>query len=223
MPAATTIIVIRHGESEHHLRQLTGGWTDTPLTERGHGQARLLAARLKDELGDRPVAIYSSDLQRAIQTAEHVAAALGAPLRPEPRLREWNNGDAANMTLAEARERFPAAFGGAWGVDDRPLPGGETGRELYERVAAFMEELEDDGQTAVVVAHGGSIECMIARWLLLTPDMLESIRFNMHPTGVTTLVRDRFDQPAIERLNDLAHLRDSESWIGLEQALPRRP
>jgi broad specificity phosphatase PhoE len=221
MPAATTIIVIRHAESEHHVRQLTGGWTDTALTERGHAQSQRLADRLKSELSGAPVDLYSSDLQRAMQTAEHVSAALGAPVRPEPRIREWNNGEAANMTLAEARQRF-GVFDRAWAADDRPFPGGETEREVYERAAAFMDDCGSDGHTIVVVTHGGTIECMIARWLGLGPDTLESIRFDAHTTGVTTLARDRFDRPRIERLNDIAHLGGTDSWLGLGHALFRR-
>lgn len=96
------VILVRHAESEHHVRGLTGGWTDTPLTALGHEQARRLASRLHHELGDRPIRVLTSDLRRARETADHVSAALGIEPVLDRRLREYNNGAAANLTLDEA-------------------------------------------------------------------------------------------------------------------------
>ena len=64
------IIVIQHCQSEHHINNMTGGWTDTPLTELGRNQAELIGLKLKRELGEERYTIYSSDLMRAKQTAE---------------------------------------------------------------------------------------------------------------------------------------------------------
>ena len=203
-----TIILIRHGESEHHVRGLTGGWTDTPLTDIGHEQVRRLAARLRSELGDTPVSVYTSDLQRASQTAAHIAAAFGVTATVNARLREHNNGEAANLTMVEARERYAEQFARPWSMDDRPFPGCESFRELYARAAAFLDDLPRDGSVPIVVSHGQTLVYLVGRWLELSPDVMEPIGFSMHPTSVTTLVRDRHNRPWTERMNDVAHLAD---------------
>jgi probable phosphoglycerate mutase len=214
------VIVVRHAQSEHHVLRLTGGWTDTPLTALGHEQSKRLAARLKDELADTAIALYTSDLQRAMQTAEHIAAAFGVEPVADERLREHNNGAAANMTLDDARKRYPEVFSRPWGIDERPFPGSESGREMYARVSSFVDELEADGRVPIVVAHGISGTCVIARWLMLTPEALEPIGFGAGTASITTLVRDRFGNPWTERINDVAHLAGIEGAGSLAHLLP---
>jgi len=213
MPAPELIIVTRHAQSEHHARRMTGGWTDMPLTPLGHEQSKRLAARLKIELDDTPIAIYTSDFQRAAQTAAHIATAFCAAPVADARLREYNNGAAANMTIEEARAEFPGAQG-PWLLDDRPFPGCESGRELFERAATFLDDLQDDGRVPVVVSHGGTIECMIAHWLMLAPEAVVPISLGAHTTGVTTLTRGLWGRPMVERMNDVAHLAGMEGWVG---------
>ena len=60
----TRIILVRHGQSQHHMLRLSGGWTDTPLTELGHQQAHLAANRLREELMERLDQITIEDLVR---------------------------------------------------------------------------------------------------------------------------------------------------------------
>lgn len=216
--APRLIILARHGQSEHHVRRMTGGWTDTPLTALGHEQSRRLAARLRSELGETPVVVYTSDFQRAAQTAAHVAAAFGVEAIVDARLREHNNGAAANMTIEEARAAFPGAQE-PWLIDDRPYPECESGRELFERAAGFLDELQDDGRVPVVVSHGGTIEVMVARWLMLTPEAWEPISLGMHTTGVTTLSRGMWGRAMVERMNDTAHLAGMEGWVGMGELL----
>jgi probable phosphoglycerate mutase len=219
VPPPPLVIVVRHAQSEHHVRGLTGGWTDTPLTELGHEQSRRLAARLSAELREAPVSLYTSDLVRAVQTAEYLAAAFGVEPVVDARLREHNNGESANMTFADATERFPGAFDEPWLIDDRPIPGAETGREFFARVAGFVDELEADGSVPIVVSHGAAIVSLIGRWLMLTPEALEPISFSSHTTGITCLTRDRFGNPNVERINDVAHLAGMEGWVGFGRLL----
>jgi probable phosphoglycerate mutase len=220
MPPPRLIILARHGQSEHHVRRMTGGWTDMPLTALGHEQSRRLAARLKAELGDASVAVYTSDFQRAAETAAHVAAAFGVEAIVDARLREHNNGAAANMTIEEARAAFPGAQE-PWLIDDHPYPESESGRELFERAAGFLDELQDDGRVPVVVSHGGTIECMIARWLMLTAEAVGAIRLGVHTTGVTTLSRGLWGRAMVERMNDVSHLAGMEGWVGIGELLGR--
>jgi probable phosphoglycerate mutase len=215
MPPPKVIIIARHAESEHHIRRLTGGWTDTPLTEAGHEQSRLLASRLARELDGHPVTLYSSDLLRASQTAEHIASALGTAMRLDERLREHNNGAAAGLTIEEAKARWPGSWGVAGDLDARPYDGAESPREFYDRAGAFIDEIEDDGTVPVVVSHGGTVVCLVARWLLLPAEVLNPIGFSAHTTAISVLSQDSNGR-RLDVLNDTAHLygRDGSVTIG---------
>ena len=117
------ILLIRHGESEHHIRGMTGGWTDLPLTGTGHEQAERTAQRLVELVGGESVSIFSSDLARAVMTAEPVGRALGIPIERVPGLREHNNGSAAGLTKAAASKlQLPQAGNPS---DWQPYPGAE--------------------------------------------------------------------------------------------------
>lgn len=221
MPAPPLIIVVRHAESEHHLLRLTGGWTDTPLTERGHEQSRLVAARLAAELAGHTVSVYSSDLQRAKQTAAHIADAVGANVTLDKRLREHNNGAAAGLTIDEAKKRWPGKWGLAVPLDESAYDGAETPRHFYDRAGAFIDEIAHDGTVPVVVSHGGTIVCLVARWLGLSAEVLNPIGFSAHTTSITVLSRDENGR-RLDVLNDTAHLSGEHGRVTLGELVERR-
>lgn len=200
-----SLLLIRHGQSEHHVQDLTGGWTDTPLTERGRQQAELLAARMPSVLGDLPARLYCSDLVRAVQTAQIVGRALGLEPILEPGLREINNGVAAGLTREAARAlRTPPSEPR---LDWSLYPGGESWRAFYARVAACMEKLTRDQEAPLIlVSHSGTIIQQVAWWLQLDWDTLEHTWFDIHPASLTVLRIDKRQNRTIERLNDTAHL-----------------
>lgn len=211
----SVLLAVRHAQSEHHIRRLTGGWTDTGLTDLGREQTRLLTARLAVELAGVPLSLYTSDLRRAVETAEPLAVALGVPMLVEPRLREHNNGAAANLTVAEATTRFPGSFDTPWGPDLRPFPGAETWREFHTRVASFLAELPADGTVPLLVTHGGTIMTIVGWWLRLDVQSLGQTWFGAHPTSITVLHADDgpgYNHRGIERLGDITHLAGSSSW-----------
>ena len=207
------IFVVRHAQSEHHVRGLSGGWTDTSLTALGHEQSRLLAARLRSELADTPIRLYSSDLARASETAAHIAEQLGVEPILDARLREHNNGIAANMTIADVRAQFPNAL--SCGIDERPYPEAETAREFHARAGAFLEGLPEGGGVPVVVSHGGTISHLVSCWLKLPVEAADGIGFAMHTTGITVLLRQPWGEHVVERSNDVAHLSGVGGWVGL--------
>ena len=92
------IIIVQHCQSEHHINNLSGGWTDTPLTDFGREQANLIGTRLKKETNGEGYVLYSSDLMRAKQTAEIVGSHLDINIIEESGLREINTGIAAGKT-----------------------------------------------------------------------------------------------------------------------------
>jgi broad specificity phosphatase PhoE len=156
----TTILLARHGESDWNRTERWQGWTDRPLTPRGREQARGLAARLEEAELD---AVYSSDLQRARETAEIVAQSKHLTVETTPDLREVDVGSWSGLTRAEAEARFPALYArwlkGAEGWDD-----GESYEQMSERVVRAILRIarEHDGQRVLVVAHGGSIRAVHA-------------------------------------------------------------
>ncbi len=208
------LLLVRHGQSEHHVQDLTGGWTDTPLTELGRQQAELLAARLPDVIGELPARLYCSDLLRAMQTAQIVGRALGLEPILEPGLREINNGVAAGLTREAAHAlRAPPTEPL---LDWCPYPGGESWRAFHRRVAACMEELTRNQQEVLIlVSHGGTITQQVAWWLQLGWDTLQNAWFDAYPASLTVLRINKWQNRTIERLNDTAHLHAA----GLVQAV----
>ncbi|HLT28030.1 MAG TPA: histidine phosphatase family protein [Zeimonas sp.] len=151
---------MRHGVTAWNRERRFQGQLDTPLDEQGLEQARRTGRRL----AAWPLAaVYTSDLLRARQTAEAIAAPHGLALRIEPRLRERHYGRFEGRTYAEI-ERIDADAYRRWRArePDFELPGGgETLRGLYGRVEAALLELSrrHRGETIAVVTHGGVLDC----------------------------------------------------------------
>ena len=201
------IILIQHCQSEHHVNGMTGGWTDTPLTDLGRSQAAAIAARLKRDLADTPCQLYSSDLKRAAQTAEVVGQELGLTVQSVPDLREFNTGIAAGMTRQEAAMHEAPMPEGGPGIDRRPFDGSETWREFYARTSACMDRLRKDFMgLPIIVSHGGTQQNIIAWWLKLLADMLGEVSFIATPGSISVLGVSKWNERAIERLNDRSHL-----------------
>ena len=156
----TTILLARHGESDWNRDQRWQGHADRPLTDLGREQARALADRLAATELD---AFYSSDLERARETAAIVAEPHQLPVKELPDLREVDVGSWSGLTRAEAEERFPNAFRrwteGGEGWDD-----GETYEQLSERVvgAVLAIAARHPRDRVLLVAHGGSIRAVHA-------------------------------------------------------------
>src|SRR5690606_11696537 len=123
----------RHGQTECNVNQ-THQVYQTPLSAHGHEQARRLAERLGRERAD---ALYSSDLTRALQTAEAIARVTGLPIRTDPRLREHDLGIFKGLTAQEAMARDPQAYARWRSYDlDAECPGGESPRAVMARMHA---------------------------------------------------------------------------------------
>ncbi|MBN9493103.1 histidine phosphatase family protein [bacterium] len=208
------VIAVRHAESVHHVRGLSGGWIDTPLTDLGRKQALTVAQRLKREIAG-PVRLYTSDLKRAAETAEPIAAAFGVEAAHDVRLREQSNGEALGLTIEEMLNRFPQQpFPHA--PDHRPFPGGETAREFRARVSSFMEDLRTDDGVAILVTHGGTMRPLIAHWLGLSEETASTIGFPSHVTGITVLTEGWHGLREIERLNDIGHLAGIPGYVPIK-------
>ncbi|HEX6762147.1 MAG TPA: histidine phosphatase family protein [Gaiellaceae bacterium] len=145
----TTILLVRHGETEWNRVGRYQGWADPPLNDTGRAQARELAEQLRAAPFD---AVYSSDLRRARETAEIVAAPHAVEVVVEPGLREVNVGAWSGLTRAEVEARFPGG----------ERPGGETREEHIERVLAAAERIAraHPSDRVLLVSHGGTMRAL---------------------------------------------------------------
>jgi probable phosphoglycerate mutase len=98
-------------------------------------------------------------------------------------------------------------------------PGAETPRGFYERAGVVIDDLDDEGALPIVVTHGGTMVCLVARWLGLSAEVLEPIGFSAHTTSITVLQTDQHGSRIVERLNDTAHLAGSEGGVKLGDLL----
>ena len=207
IPSTERLVLVQHCQSEHHVNGLTGGWTDTPLTPLGRRQAECLADRLKGMVAGEQVCLVCSDLKRAKETADVVAAALGVKAQPAPDLREFNNGIAAGMTREETKRHEAPIPSGGPGIDRRPFEGAETWREFYARVCRCMDSLLPTfAGVPIIVAHGGTLNNIVAWWLGLPADMLARVSFQPSPASISVLGVSKWGERAIKSLNDRSHL-----------------
>ena len=153
----TTLYLVRHGETEWNRSGRWQGHADIALTEDGRQQARALAARLRAERA-RVDQIYTSDLMRAYETAEIIAAALGRKAVPLPELREIDIGGWSGLTRAEIMQRFPGAF-----ETVLHAPDGETHTAFERRVVDAVLGLAEQhpGEHVMLVTHGGTVRSLL--------------------------------------------------------------
>lgn len=157
--AETTILLVRHGETDSNAEGRIQGQTNTPLNERGRSQAQALA----DELaGEAIAAVYSSDLDRARETAEILAGRLDLPVVVDPALRERNFGSWEGRTVDELEARWPGAWA-RWREGDEGEGDVEDHLALAARVRDAIHRLAaaHPGERILVVAHGGAMRVIL--------------------------------------------------------------
>jgi alpha-ribazole phosphatase len=163
------LLLIRHGETAWNAAGRFQGQADPPLSPYGVQQAHALASCMASEVVH---ACYTSDLQRARETARIVAAPLGLPVRHDRRWREMAFGAWEGFHWHEIRQRDPGGLA-AWQADPLRIapPGGETLTQLADRVADALAWLgqHHDRQTVMLVAHGGPLRVLLCLALGLSP------------------------------------------------------
>ncbi len=161
---ATRLCLVRHGETAWNAERRIQGQLDVPLSSVGHAQARAAANALALE----PFcAIYSSDLARALHTAEAAAHLLGLPVRRHVALRERHYGVLQTLTYAEFERRHPGAHARFQAREEAfALPGGgESLRQFADRVHACVDEIvaAHPGGQVLVFTHGGVLDVLHRR------------------------------------------------------------
>ena len=212
------ILLIRHGEADHHVQNLTGGWTDSALTSKGRGQLSRLARLIGTAFaGHAAPYVAASDLVRAKEGAVLIGEALGGvPVHCYGFLREKNNGKAAGLTMPEAKAFYHPPVTGRE-LDHVNYDGGETRRSFYRRTVAGFRELIKRPEDLIIVSHKGTIQNMLFYWLDLDIEEVaaKKISFDIRPASLTVLGVNKWGERAVFVLNDTSYLRGAQS-LGLE-------
>src|SRR5262249_28776153 len=179
------LLLVRHPATGWTAQGRFQGQTDVPLSPPGQRQGASLAQRLTRETIH---VLYASDLQRAWETAQAIAAPHALRVQSEPRLREMAFGRWEGLTYAELQQRDAARLA-AWEHDPLHIapPGGETLLQVAERVRAAYTSVvaADQDKTVGLVAHGGPLQVLLCLALSLPPQAYW--QFAMAPASLSEL------------------------------------
>jgi probable phosphoglycerate mutase len=179
-------LLIRHGENDYVKKgRLPGRLPGVHLNERGRAQAKVLAEKLKDA----PVkAIYSSPLDRALETAQPIADVLNLPVVPREGLTETDVGEWQERSLKSLR-RLKVWRGVQYAPSQFRFPGGEGFADAQERIRREIDVLRaqhDPKDLVVCVTHADPIKLAVAFYIGLPLDMFQ--RLNVSPASITALM-----------------------------------
>ncbi len=155
----TTLLLARHGETDWNRDHRWQGYTGPPLNEEGRRQAAELGAQITNV-----DAIYSSDTERAYETAVIVAERHGRQVEADPRLREVNFGLWEGLTRAQINQRFGGNFT-RWLKGESSIPdGGESDEAMAERVLGALRDVAERNPNSrvLIVTSGGPIRAVEA-------------------------------------------------------------
>jgi 2,3-bisphosphoglycerate-dependent phosphoglycerate mutase len=201
--AAAQLLLVRHGETLWNTEGRMQGHLDSELTPRGLVQARALAARIREF---RPVAMYTSDLGRAVQTAEAIAIACGLSPILDAKLRERHLGIFEGLTIAEAQDRHPETWQAyKAGGPEFVIPNGESARQRHQRTeAALVAHAERHiGSSVVLVGHGGTLN---TAFRVCSRMPLEAPRTFPLPNASLSILEYRADGWRVIKWADVEHL-----------------
>jgi broad specificity phosphatase PhoE len=206
-PLKTRVLLIRHGQSLGNAERRFGGHTATPLSALGRAQAEATARALASE---QVSAIYSSDLLRAVETAEPLAALTGLEIRLTSAFRERSVGQMEGLTFEEAAEKYPDEYAALLRRDfDHVLLGGESYRQLLDRASRELDHAisEHRGGTIVVVSHTGAICILVLHLMgaLDAPD-LRPVWISSANCGISRFHIQHGGLIRVNALNDTRHL-----------------
>jgi len=201
----TTLILVRHGETEANVSGIWQGSQDAPLTARGQAQVdatgTAFGAWANSMHFDR---LYVSPLARAQSTAAAIAATTGLQAEIDPKLAEFHLGDWEGRSFVDLRDTED--LWGKWTVDPTfAPPNGESPYTFYLRAVSALGEIADrhPRERVIVVTHGGFIANVLSGWLGSGPG--EWRKWEAHNCAITVLERTAEGWTGV-KVNDIAHL-----------------
>ena len=199
------LVLLRHGRTAWNLEGRAQGHTDVTLDDTGRAQAAAAAPYLALL---RPAALWTSDLARARETASYVEAATGLMATPDPRVREFDVGERAGLTVPEFAAKYPEAHAlWASGHITGGVPGAETVEEVAARMVPALREMLgslEPGTTGIVVTHGACLKISLVALLGLPTEADEAI-FVMDNCGWATIAEHRSGRLRLSSYNETAH------------------
>lgn len=209
----TTILLVRHGESEGNTAAVFTGHRGYPLTPMGHAQAEVTARYIRQNYCVD--AVYSSDLPRAFQTAEHIALQYGLPIVTDASLRELYGGQWENKCFTDLPLQYPEDFA-VWKNDTihSRCTGGESVLELLDRVYNGVVAIaqKHPGQCIVIASHATPIRSLLWKLSGKEPAAFQSMNFGCN-CAVSALEFDNGEMHTVQA-NYTDHLQ------GLKTRLP---
>lgn len=202
------LLLVRHGETEWNVQGRYQGHSDLPLNPKGLEQAQRLSARLKSQNLDF---VFSSDLQRANQTAQILVRDRSLQVQTTPQLRELNFGMLEGHTFNEALQLWPAMID-TWLQDhNQPPQGGERIDDFKQRVSLFYNDLRQnyEQKTVLIVAHGGPLREIIQLLLSANTTLAPTWWIDLDHASLSEFQVDP-KTTIINRLNDAGHLVNSD-------------
>jgi alpha-ribazole phosphatase len=197
------IILARHGETDWNTGEIFRGRADVPLNATGLRQAKLLAEYLKGEKID---AVYSSPLQRAVKTAEAIAARQGLDIKTVENINDIDYGEWQGLSLDEVKERYPELYQDWLDTPEQVrLPGGESLAEVRGRVMPFVDDamMRCGEGKIVMVSHRVVHKVLTCALLGLDNDSFWNFRLD---TGGITRFEFNGDRAVLVSHNDTSYL-----------------
>lgn len=203
------LLIMRHAESSSNVENLFSGHQDVELTKKGIWQAEQLAERLAETKID---VIYSSDLKRAISTANIINKKHQLTLNVEPLFKEIHFGDWEGMCYEEVYAYSDYEnYRNWWRQPHIALPGGESIAEVNQRVTKGLKKLitnhgnsDGQGKTVAIVCHGGVAKIMIGIALDIPLERIWYI--SQHSAALNIIIYENQDSYYVEKVNDTSHL-----------------
>ena len=206
------LYLIRHGRQNSPLCNV-----NVPLDKAGQRQAELVGERLEKY---NIQALYSSNLIRAMETADIINKHLGLLHNIEEDLREISFGDMEGLSDEQIKERFSDFLKErAKAETDIPYPGGESGEDVYKRAFPVIQKIVDDAlekdiENIVIVSHGGVIRTLVTG--VLGADFAKKLLIakDLENCGITQINYDeKTGQFIVERVNDYSHIENEPELL----------
>lgn len=199
------LLLVRHGITEFNSTRRFAGYSDVEMNADGYRQVERLRDRLADEKID---AVYSSDLGRALVTAEVISSGRKVDIVTCPELREMNYGDAEGLPFQEISRLYPevAELIANFSLQLK-FPGGENFTGFIERTYHFLDRLSkhEPPETILIVSHSGPLKVLVCRLMGIDMSHWRQIRLDNASLSIVETYPHRV---IISLLNDTSHLRE---------------
>lgn len=203
------LLLVRHGITEYNSTRRFAGYSDIVMSADGYRQVERLRDRLVNERIDT---IYSSDLKRAVATAEVISRDRTVDIVACPELREINYGDAEGLTFQEISHKYPELAELITNYDlQLEFPGGESFSGFITRTCALIDRLNEqllDERTTLIVSHSGPLRTLICHLLGIGQSHWRKFRIDNASLSIIETFPKRV---ILSLLNDTFHLRELRS------------